>query len=46
MWFKNLSMLRLPADHAIDHAELELALSAHALRQPGPLEFEFRRVEK
>ncbi len=45
MWFRNLSLLSLPADHAIDHADLELALSAHALRQPGPLEFETRGFE-
>lgn len=42
MWFHDLSLLRLPADATIDPAELELALSQHPLRSPGPLEFETR----
>lgn len=42
MWFKNLSLLRLPADYAIDPLALENALSAQPLRSPGPLEQETR----
>lgn len=40
MWFKNLSLLRLPADHAIDDQALEQGLGEHPLRSPGPLEAE------
>jgi recombination associated protein RdgC len=42
MWFKNLSLLRLPADFKIDPLALEAALSEHPLRSPGPLEQETR----
>jgi recombination associated protein RdgC len=42
MWFKNLSMLRLPAGFTIDTAAFEHALGDHRLRSPGPLECETR----
>lgn len=42
MWFKHLSMFRLPADFAIDAETFELALAEHPLRAPGPLELETR----
>lgn len=43
MWFKNLSLLRLPLDHTPTVGfEFEQALSEHPLRSPGPLELETR----
>jgi recombination associated protein RdgC len=42
MWFKNLSMLRLPAGFTIDTAAFEHALGDHRLRSPGQLEDETR----
>ncbi|GMU44677.1 MAG: recombination-associated protein RdgC [Xanthomonadales bacterium] len=42
MWFKNLSLLRLPPDFALDATQLEEALAASPLRSPGPLEPETR----
>lgn len=41
MWFKNLSLYRLPADFVLP-SDLESLLAEHALRSPGPLEFETR----
>jgi recombination associated protein RdgC len=40
MWFKNLSLLRLPAEFALESESFESALSEHRLRSPGPLELE------
>lgn len=42
MWFKNLTLLRLPADFAPDAAAFEEALAAQPLQSPGPLEMETR----
>ena len=42
MFFKHLSLFRLPADFAIDAETFELALAEHPLRAPGPLELETR----
>lgn len=43
MWFKNLSLLRLPLDYTPTVGfEFEQALSEHPLRSPGPLELETR----
>lgn len=42
MWFKNLSLMRLPADFALTDEALEQALTEHPLRSPGPLELETR----
>lgn len=42
MWFKNLSLLRLPAEFALAAEPFEAALSEHPLRSPGPLELETR----
>lgn len=42
MWFKNLSLLRLPADFSLSAEPFELALAEHPLRSPGPLELETR----
>lgn len=42
MWFKNLSLLRLPADFALASEPFEEALAEHPLRSPGPLEMEAR----
>jgi len=42
MWFKNLSLLRLPADFKIDPEAFEIALATQPLRSPGPLEQETR----
>lgn len=42
MWFKNLSMMRLPADFSLSAEPFELALSEQPLRSPGPLEMETR----
>ena len=42
MWFKNLSLLRLPADFALAAEPFEQALAEHPLRSPGPLEMETR----
>ena len=37
MWFKNLSLLRLPADFSLAAETFESALAEHPLRSPGPL---------
>lgn len=42
MWFKNLSLMRLPADFSLAPEYLEIALAEHPLRSPGPLELESR----
>ena len=44
MWFKNLTIARLPADFSLPTlpSTLEAALSEHPLRSPGPLEMETR----
>lgn len=43
MWFKNLSLLRLPIDYTPTvGVEFEQALSEYPLRSPGPLELETR----
>lgn len=42
MWFKNLSLLRLPADFTLSAEPFERALAEHPLRSPGPLEMETR----
>lgn len=43
MWFKNLTLLRLPLDYTPTVGfEFEQALSEHPLRSPGPLELETR----
>jgi len=43
MWFKNLSLLRLPLEYTPTGVnEFEQALSEHPLRSPGPLELETR----
>ena len=42
MWFKNITLLTLPADFDICLTELERALAARPLRSPGPLEDETR----
>ncbi|MFO1495783.1 MAG: recombination-associated protein RdgC [Lysobacterales bacterium] len=42
MWFKNLSLLRLPADFSLAAESFESALAEHPLRSPGPLEMETR----
>ena len=42
MWFKNITLLTLPADFDIGLPELEHALAARPLRSPGPLEMETR----
>lgn len=42
MFFKHLSMFRLPANFAIHAETFELALAEHPLRAPGPLELETR----
>ena len=42
MWFKNLSLMRLPADFALAAEPFETALAEHPLRSPGPLELETR----
>lgn len=42
MWFKNLSLLRLPADFTLAAEPFEQALAEHPLRSPGPLEMETR----
>jgi recombination associated protein RdgC len=41
MWFKNASLLRLPADFSLP-TELDETLQTQALRSPGPLELETR----
>jgi recombination associated protein RdgC len=40
MWFKNLSLLRLPADYALAPEDLAAGLGERRLRSPGPLELE------
>lgn len=42
MWFKNITLLTLPATFSVDVAALESALAEHPLRSPGPLEDETR----
>ena len=42
MWFKNLSLMRLPADFTLAAEPFESALAEHPLRSPGPLEMETR----
>lgn len=42
MWFKNLSLLRLPYYLTPSAEPFEVALSEHPLRSPGPLELETR----
>jgi len=42
MWFKNITLLTLPATFSVDLAALESALAEHPLRSPGPLEMETR----
>lgn len=42
MWFKNLSLMRLPADFTLAAEPFESALTEHPLRSPGPLEMETR----
>ncbi len=42
MWFKNVSLFRLPADFTLDPLAVETALAEHPLRSPGPLEQETR----
>ena len=42
MWFKNLSLMRLPADFSLAAEPFESALAEHPLRSPGPLEMETR----
>lgn len=42
MWFKNLSLMRLPADFSLSAEPFESALAEHPLRSPGPLEMETR----
>lgn len=42
MWFKNITLLTLPAAFNVDVAALETALAEHPLRSPGPLEDETR----
>jgi recombination associated protein RdgC len=42
MWFKNLSLLRLPRDFSLAADHFEQALAEHPLRSPGPLELETR----
>lgn len=41
MFFKNCTLLRLPADFTLPE-EIESALAEHPLRSPGPLELETR----
>ncbi len=40
MWFKNLSLLRLPADYTLAPDDLAAGLGERPLRSPGPLELE------
>lgn len=40
MWFKNLSLLRLPADYTLVPDDLAAGLGERPLRSPGPLELE------
>lgn len=42
MWFKNLSMMRLPSEFALQADAFELSLAEYPLRSPGPLELEAR----
>jgi recombination associated protein RdgC len=42
MWFKNLTVYRIPADWKADRAELEDLLSRHALQRCGSFEMETR----
>lgn len=42
MWFKNITLLTLPAAFSVDVAALEPALAERPLRSPGPLEYETR----
>lgn len=42
MWFKNLSLLRLPAEFKLAADTIEGTLAEHPLRSPGPLEMETR----
>lgn len=42
MWFKNLSLMRLPADFTLAAEPFDQALAEHPLRSPGPLELETR----
>lgn len=44
MWFKNITLLTLPADFDIGLTELERALAARPLRSPGPLEDEYTPI--
>lgn len=41
-WFKNITLLTLPAAFNVDAAALEPALAERHLRSPGPLEMETR----
>ncbi len=42
MWFKNLTLMRLPAEFKLVAEPFESALVEHPLRSPGPLELETR----
>jgi len=42
MWFKNLSMMRLPSSFTLQSDAFELSLAEFPLRSPGPLELETR----
>ena len=42
MWFKNLSLMRLPADFSLSAEPFETAIAEFPLRSPGPLEMETR----
>lgn len=42
MWFKNLSLMRLPVDFSLSAEPFELSLAEFPLRSPGPLEMETR----